>query len=217
MRVSQLSFSVALKLSVTRKDGVFHIPSHVSEPARHLLKRMLEVDPLKRCTIAEIRQMPFFQENLPRYLQPLPELADMERYPALTMDDMTTLLLINEGQADPKKVAEDKGLVFTEDLGVIDPDIVAELLEKITTYSEGMVWEALKMPGDNQVKVAYQLVRDHRRILKDCEFLFCSGSVSQGLVLIKDIANAYEDEDSSAMEEFMASSPPAWNADIAVS
>lgn len=36
-------------------------------------------------------------------------------------------------------------------------------------------------------------------------------------MLIKDIANAYEDEDSSAMEEFMASSPPAWNADIAVS
>lgn len=71
----------------------------------------------------------------------------MERYPSLTMDDMTTLLLINEGQADPKKVAEDKGLVFTEDLGVIDPDIVEELLEKITTYSEGMVWEALKMPG----------------------------------------------------------------------
>ncbi|OWZ41836.1 carbon catabolite-derepressing protein kinase [Cryptococcus neoformans] len=176
------------------ENGVFHIPSHVSEPARHLLKRMLEVDPLKRCTIAEIRQMPFFQENLPRYLQPLPELADMERYPSLTMDDMTTLLLINEGQADPKKVAEDKGLVFTEDLGVIDPDIVEELLEKITTYSEGMVWEALKMPGDNQVKVAYQLVRDHRRILKD--------------------SNAYEDEDSSAMEEFMASSPPAWNADI---
>lgn len=217
VRVFQLSFSVALKLSVKRKDGVFHIPSHVSEPARHLLKRMLEVDPLKRCTIAEIRQMPFFQENLPRYLQPLPELADMERYPALTMDDMTTLLLINEGQADPKKVAEDKGLVFTEDLGVIDPDIVAELLEKITTYSEGMVWEALKMPGDNQVKVAYQLVRDHRRILKDCEFLSYSGSVSSSLVLIKDIANAYEDEDSSAMEEFMASSPPAWNADIAVS
>lgn len=167
-----LVLSAAPKLTVMHKDGVFHIPSHVSEPARHLLKRMLEVDPLKRCTIAEIRQMPFFQENLPRYLQPLPELADMERYPSLTMDDMTTLLLINEGQADPKKVAEDKGLVFTEDLGVIDPDIVEELLEKITTYSEGMVWEALKMPGDNQVKVAYQLVRDHRRILKDCQSFF---------------------------------------------
>nr|XP_019047640.1 CAMK/CAMKL/AMPK protein kinase [Kwoniella bestiolae CBS 10118]OCF26570.1 CAMK/CAMKL/AMPK protein kinase [Kwoniella bestiolae CBS 10118] len=174
------------------ENGVFHIPSHVSEPARHLLKRMLEVDPLKRATIDEIRQMPFFQENLPRYLEPLPE---MDRYPALPMDDMTTLLLINEGQADPKKVAEAKGMVFTEDLGIIDPDIVEELLEKISTYTEPMVWDALQRDGDNQVKVAYQLVRDHRRILKD----------SYGFE---------EDEDTSAMEEFMASSPPAWNADI---
>ncbi|WRT65192.1 uncharacterized protein IL334_002135 [Kwoniella shivajii] len=174
------------------ENGVFHIPSHVSEPARHLLKRMLEVDPLKRATIAEIRQMPFFQENLPRYLEPLPE---MERYPALPMDDMTTLLLINEGQADPKKVAESKGMMFTEDLGIIDPDIVGEILEKITTYTEPMVWEALQRDGDNQVKVAYQLVRDHRRILKDSAY-------------------GFEDEDMSAMEEFMASSPPAWNADI---
>ncbi|WWC87330.1 uncharacterized protein L201_002219 [Kwoniella dendrophila CBS 6074] len=174
------------------ENGVFHIPSHVSEPARHLLKRMLEVDPLKRATIMEIRQMPYFQENLPRYLEPLPE---MERYPALPMDDMTTLLMINEGQADPKKVAEAKGLVFTEDLGIIDPDIVEELLEKISTYTEPMVWDALQRDGDNQVKVAYQLVRDHRRILKD----------SYGFE---------EDEDMSAIEEFMAASPPAWNADI---
>ncbi|WVQ83879.1 hypothetical protein IAT38_006023 [Cryptococcus sp. DSM 104549] len=177
------------------ENGVFHIPSHVSEGARHLLKRMLEVDPLKRATIAEIRQMPFFQENLPRYLEPLPEIPEMERYPALPMDDMTTLLLINEGQADPKKVAQDKGMVFTDDLGVIDPDIVDELLQKISTYTEKTVWAQLQEPGDNQVKVAYQLVRDHRRILKDS-------------------ANGFEDEDMSAMEEFMASSPPAWNADI---
>jgi len=128
---------------------------------------MLCVDPLKRATIAEIRSMPFFQENLPRYLQPLPEI---ERFPTLPMDDLSTLLLINEGQADPKKVAEAKGLVFTEDLGVVDPEIVKELLEKITTYSEATVWEALQKEGDNQVKVAYQLVRDHKRILKDCEF-----------------------------------------------
>lgn len=46
---------------------------------------------------------------------------------------------------------------------------------------------------------------------------FPSGSASESLELIEDVANAYEDEDSSAMEEFMASSPPAWNADIPVS
>ena len=146
--------------------GQFHIPNHVSDEARHLLKRMLTVDPLKRATIFEIRNMPFFQHNLPRYLNPLPEL---DRWPTLPMDDMQTLLLINEGEADPKRVAEDKGLTFSEDLGIIDQEIVAGLLEKITAFSEKEVWAALVQDGDNQVKVAYQLVRDHRRILKDCE------------------------------------------------
>ena len=148
------------------ESGIFSTPSHVSEGARHLLKRMLCVDPLKRATIAEIRSMPFFQKDLPRYLQPLPEI---ERYPTLPMDDLSTLLMINEGQADPKKVAEAKGLVWTEDLGIVDPEIVAELLSKITTYTEAMVWQELQKSGDNQVKVAYQLVRDHKRILADCE------------------------------------------------
>lgn len=127
---------------------------------------MLCVDPVKRANIAEIRNMHFFQEDLPRYLLPLPE---VDTYPTLPMDDMATLLMINEGQADPKKVAEAKGMVFSEDLGIIDPKIVNELLDRISTYTEAMVWEALQQPGDNQVKVAYQLVRDHKRILRDCE------------------------------------------------
>ena len=151
---------------LTGTGGQFHIPSHVSDGARHLLKRMLYVDPLKRATIGEIRTMPFFQERLPRYLQPLPEI---ERYPTLPIDDLSTILLINDGQADPRKLAKAKGVVFTEDLGIVDPEIVSELLEKITTYTEAMVWDALQKDGDNQVKVAYQLVRDHKRILKDCE------------------------------------------------
>jgi carbon catabolite-derepressing protein kinase len=85
------------------------------------------------------------------------------------MDDLHTLLLINEGQADPRKVAEAKGMLYTDDLGIIDPEIVGELLERISTYKEEMVWDLLQREGDNQVKVAYQLVRDHKRILKDCE------------------------------------------------
>jgi len=85
------------------------------------------------------------------------------------MDDLTTLLMINEGQTDPKKVAAAKGLVFVEDLGIIDPEIVAELVEKLTSYSSRSVWEELQKEGDNAVKIAYQLVRDHKRILKGSE------------------------------------------------
>jgi len=147
--------------------GRYEIPSNLSDDAKHLIKRMLTVDPLKRASIAEIRASPFFQVNLPQYLQPLPE---VESYPVLPMDDLTTLLMINEGQTDPKKVAAAKGLIFTEDLGIIDPEIVAELVGKISSYSERSVWEALQKPEENQTKIAYQLVRDHKRILKGSEW-----------------------------------------------
>jgi len=142
------------------------MPSHLSDGAKHLIKRMLTVDPVKRATIAEIRAMPWFQLDLPQYLQPLPEL---DSYPVLPMDDLTTLLMISEGQTDPKKVAAAKGLVFTEELGILDPEIVAELVEKLTSYSERGVWEALKGTEDSPVKIAYQLVRDHKRILRGSE------------------------------------------------
>lgn len=177
------------------ESGIYSMPSHVSKEAQHVLRRMLVVDPVKRATIQEIRQMPFFLENLPHYLMPLPPTPTIERFPALPMDDLSTLLMLNEGQTDPKKVAEEKGLVWTEDLGIVDPEIVAELLQKISTYTEPMVWDALKKTGDNQVKVAYQLVRDHKRIVRDSMY-------------------AYDDEDQSAMEDFLASSPPAWNAEF---
>ena len=173
---------------------------------------MLTVDPVKRATIAEIRSMPFFQEGLPRYLQPLPE---MDSYPTLPMDDLQTLLLVNEGQMDPQKVAEQKGLVFTEELGIIDPEIVTELLEKITTYNEAMVWEALQDPKDNQVKVAYQLVRDHKRLLKDCEFAFETRFSTCDM--FHEALAGFDEEDANTMEDFLASSPPAWNTNIPVS
>lgn len=168
------------------------MPAHISKEAQHVLRRMLVVDPVKRATIAEIQQMPFFLENLPRYLKALPSEPGIEQYP---VDDLSTLLLLNEGQGDPKKVAEEKGLVYSEDLGIIDPVIVKELLEKISTYNESMIWEALQQPGDNQVKVAYQLVRDHKRIQHDSSLLD-------------------DEEDQAVMEDFLASSPPAWNAEI---
>ena len=50
------------------KEGIYVIPSHLSESSKHLLSRILVVDPLKRATIAEIRQHPWFQKNLPAYL-----------------------------------------------------------------------------------------------------------------------------------------------------
>lgn len=50
------------------KGGIYTLPSHLSPGARDLIPRMLLVEPLKRITIPEIRQHPWFTVHLPRYL-----------------------------------------------------------------------------------------------------------------------------------------------------
>ncbi|KAK4752859.1 hypothetical protein SAY87_021657 [Trapa incisa] len=50
------------------KCGIYTLPSHLSPGSRDLIPRMLIVDPMKRITIPEIRQHPWFQAHLPRYL-----------------------------------------------------------------------------------------------------------------------------------------------------
>ncbi|KAM7480056.1 hypothetical protein LguiA_028269 [Lonicera macranthoides] len=50
------------------KGGIYTLPSHLSPGARDLIPRLLVVDPMKRMTIPEIRQHPWFKVRLPRYL-----------------------------------------------------------------------------------------------------------------------------------------------------
>jgi len=49
------------------------LSSHLSQPSRDLIPRMLVVDPMKRITIPEIRLHPWFQQKLPAYLRYPPE------------------------------------------------------------------------------------------------------------------------------------------------
>ena len=48
------------------KSGMYSLPSHLSQLARNLIPRMLEVDPMKRITISEIRVHPWFQHIFSR-------------------------------------------------------------------------------------------------------------------------------------------------------
>lgn len=50
------------------KSGMYSLPSHLSPLTRDLVPRMLVVDPMKRITIAEIKQHPWFQHSIPLYL-----------------------------------------------------------------------------------------------------------------------------------------------------
>jgi carbon catabolite-derepressing protein kinase len=156
------------------QGGIFSLPSHLSDETRHLLTRMLVVDPVKRATIAEIRANPWFQENLPHYLQPLPPTPSLQT-PNVPVGELRGLLGAQPGaegaelDESQQKLAEARGLIYTHDLGIVDPEIVDELCEKMAGFDRSDVWDALKKEGDNQIKVAYQLVRDHKRMLEDCK------------------------------------------------
>ncbi|KAI3812179.1 hypothetical protein L1987_16886 [Smallanthus sonchifolius] len=50
------------------KSAIYSFPGHLSLGAMDLIERMLVVDPMKRITIAELRQHDWFKSQLPRYL-----------------------------------------------------------------------------------------------------------------------------------------------------
>lgn len=56
-------------------EGVYSIPEYFSPGARHLLKRMLVVNPLNRITVHEIMEDPWFRVGIDQYLLP-PEMQD---------------------------------------------------------------------------------------------------------------------------------------------
>jgi len=60
------------------KSGMYSLPTHLSQLAKNLIPRMLEVDPMKRITIAEIRLHPWFQHKLPPYLRHPPEFLERQ-------------------------------------------------------------------------------------------------------------------------------------------
>lgn len=52
------------------KNGYFKIPSHLSLGAVDLLTSMLQVNPVKRITVQQIKDHGWFQQDLPEYLFP---------------------------------------------------------------------------------------------------------------------------------------------------
>ncbi|XP_049581438.1 5'-AMP-activated protein kinase catalytic subunit alpha-2 isoform X1 [Syngnathus scovelli] len=52
------------------RGGVFYIPEYLTRSVASLLMHMLQVDPLKRATIKDIREHEWFKQDLPGYLFP---------------------------------------------------------------------------------------------------------------------------------------------------
>lgn len=184
-------------------NGIYTLPSYLSQEARHLLSQMLIVDPVKRITIQEIRQHPWFNVDLPAYLRPLPPTPaaaaenrgfdfGMTTSPADTgsPNDATSPGTTATGSGASSQTSASAGSqpLVLGDLGTIEDEIVEELVGKMVGFNREEVLQQLAEKGDNQVKVAYQLVRDHRRMLQ-----------------------IHHMEDAHGMETFLAQSPPAWN------
>jgi hypothetical protein len=122
---------------------------------------MLAVDPVKRITVPEIIQHPFFHVDLPRYLKPLPPPPG----PVLG----TLSALVTPGKAIDFEIIDG--------LGRIEEDVVEELALRMEGIDKEDVWECLRREDGvqgNAVKVAYMLLRDKRRLGRDRKFLpFC--------------------------------------------
>lgn len=116
---------------------------------------MLAVDPVKRITIPDITLHPFFTSDLPRYLTPLPP------PPGPVLGTLSSLVT-------PPKVLD---FEIIEGLGRIEEDVVDELANIMEGIEKNDIWDCLRRDDGvqgNAVKVAYLLLRDKRRLGKDC-------------------------------------------------
>ena len=130
------------------------MPSYLSQDARALIQGMLAVDPVKRITVPEILQHPFFTTDLPRYLSPLPP------PPGPVLGQLSALV------HPPNFEFE-----IIEGLGRIEENIVDQLAQRIEGIDKEDIWECLRRDDGsegNSIKVAYMLLRDKSRVGYDC-------------------------------------------------
>jgi len=166
-------------------EGSYHMPGYLSQAARGLINSMLAVDPVKRITIPEITQHPFFTTDLPRYLAPLPP------PPGPVLGHLSSLVT-------PPKVVVDFEMI--EGLGRVQEDIVEELASTMIGVTKDDIWECLRRDDGvqgNAVKVAYMLMRDKRRSGKLCKpihdfFLF--------VILTTNVVAEYAEQEREAQE-----------------
>ncbi|KKZ66814.1 hypothetical protein EMCG_07503 [[Emmonsia] crescens] len=121
--------------------GNFHMPSYISTGAARLIRAMLQVHPVQRITIPEIRQDPWFLKNLPKYLQP----------PA----EEWVSSGVNPNKAiDPRRIAPGRSLAAQEK---IQQSAITKLERRMGVDRED-INDALKKPEPSAIKDAFFIV-----------------------------------------------------------
>ena len=146
------------------KSGMYSLPTHLSQLAKNLIPRMLEVDPMKRITIAEIRMHPWFQHKLPPYLRHPPELMEKQ----VRVVDQAVVDLVMElpfHKAYGSTILNQKGATLSN--GAQHPAalfptgiITRELVEKAASLEDFRDSDAPKLLRD--LRCAYELILDDK-------------------------------------------------------
>ncbi|OJJ48745.1 hypothetical protein ASPZODRAFT_130863 [Penicilliopsis zonata CBS 506.65] len=124
--------------------GNFHMPSYISSGAARLIKSMLQVHPVHRITIPEIRQDPWFLKDLPKYLQPPPE-----EFIATGVDPSKAI--------DPRKLAPGKPTAVQKKIH----HVAVSKLERSMGYGRDDIEDALRNPEPSAIKDAFLIVAEN--------------------------------------------------------
>lgn len=125
--------------------GHYVVPNYMSSGAAGLIKKMLAVNPVHRATIEEIRMDPWFEKNLPAYLQP-----PVEEFIDTGVDPSKAIT--------PKLIAPHASPAVQEKLH----DQVTEKISKTMGYGIKDVQEALAAEEPSAIKDAYLIVRENK-------------------------------------------------------
>lgn len=133
--------------------GNFHIPSQTPPGAVNLIKKCLQVHPVHRITIPEIRQDEWFLKDLPAYLtEPVEEFLNTG---------------IDAGKPiDPRQLAPGKPKEEAEQLH----EAVVSKLGRTMGYAKNDVKDALRKEEPSAIKDAYLIVRENQLMLNAREY-----------------------------------------------
>jgi len=143
------------------KSGMYSLPTHLSQLAKNLIPRMLEVDPMKRITIPEIRLHPWFQHKLPPYLRHPPELMEkQERVVDSQVIDEVMKLPFHKAYGS---LANQNGTSnHSMNGGAMQqyPTVSRELIEEAAALEDNRDSDTPKLLRD--LRCAYELILDHK-------------------------------------------------------
>lgn len=132
--------------------GNFHMPSYIASGAVRLIRAMLQVHPVHRITIPEIRQDPWFVKNLPSYLRP----------PA---EDFTVTY------PDPHLAVESRRILPGEPSSMQFKihQVAVSKLERSMGYARDDIEDALRNPEPSAIKDAFFIIVENEMMQTNCK------------------------------------------------